>query len=125
MTSSRARTKPRATFGDASDVGAQPPHVLSDGALTIAAACKLVSLGRTTLYQAMRAGELPYYHIGRSVRIARRALFAWLATKQRGGWAASPHTLCGAIPQPPMTSGLMESCCSSVATPNGNGALDQ
>ena len=35
-------------------------------------------LGRTTVYELMREGELPYLKIGRSVRIRREVFEEWL-----------------------------------------------
>jgi excisionase family DNA binding protein len=37
-----------------------------------------LGVGRTTLYELMRSGELPLVHIGRSVRIPTHALRAWV-----------------------------------------------
>ncbi len=73
--------RPRESDRDKIPLSDQPTHPLDDGALTIAAACQLLSIGRTSLWHAMRCGELPYFQIGRSVRIARRSLLAWMATK--------------------------------------------
>jgi len=39
---------------------------------------EMTQLGRTTIYELMRTGELPYLRIGRSVRIRREALDEWL-----------------------------------------------
>jgi excisionase family DNA binding protein len=37
-----------------------------------------LGVGRSTVYELMRTGELPIIHIGRSVRIPLRALEAWV-----------------------------------------------
>jgi len=47
--------------------------------LTIKDVQEITQLGRTTIYELMRDGVLPYLKIGRSVRIRREALEAWLA----------------------------------------------
>ncbi|MCC7019557.1 MAG: helix-turn-helix domain-containing protein [Ardenticatenales bacterium] len=47
--------------------------------LTIKDVQEITQLGRTTIYELMRDGRLPYLKIGRSVRIRREALEAWLA----------------------------------------------
>jgi len=46
--------------------------------LTIKDVQEMTQLGRTTIYELMRDGRLPYLKIGRSVRIRREALEAWL-----------------------------------------------
>ncbi len=46
--------------------------------LTIKDVQEITQLGRTTIYELMRDGVLPYLRIGRSVRIRREALEAWL-----------------------------------------------
>lgn len=55
-------------------------------AYTIPEATLLTSTGRTTLYKAIRAGELPVIRIGRAVRLSASALEDWLAahTEQAG-----------------------------------------
>lgn len=46
--------------------------------LTVRDVQELTQLGRTKVYELMRDGQLPYLRIGRSVRIRREALDAWL-----------------------------------------------
>lgn len=41
-------------------------------------AAKLLSLGRTTVFQMMASGELPCVRIGRAVRVPRSALERWV-----------------------------------------------
>ena len=41
-------------------------------------AAQLLGIGTQTVYQLARAGEIPVLHIGKSVRIPRKALVAWL-----------------------------------------------
>lgn len=47
--------------------------------LTIKDVQEITQLGRTTIYELMRNGQLPYLKIGRSVRIRLEALETWLA----------------------------------------------
>ncbi len=46
-------------------------------------AAKLLSLGRSTVFQLMATGELPCVRIGRAVRIPRSALERWV--RERSG----------------------------------------
>ena len=39
---------------------------------------RVLGLGRSTIYELMHAGELPVIHIGRAVRIPRRAVETWI-----------------------------------------------
>jgi len=48
--------------------------------LTIKDVMEITRLGRTTIYEFMRRGKLPYLRIGRSVRIRHDALNQWLLT---------------------------------------------
>lgn len=41
-------------------------------------AARLLSVGRTMIYELMKRGELPVVHIGRATRIATRDLHAWV-----------------------------------------------
>jgi excisionase family DNA binding protein len=55
---------------------AQTPAKLLLRPLEAAAA---LGVGRSTVYELMRSGELPVVHIGRAVRIPSRALEHWVA----------------------------------------------
>ncbi len=48
--------------------------MVNDGMLTVDAAAKFLSLSRTTIYDMMESGDLPYVKFGRSRRVPRRAL---------------------------------------------------
>lgn len=50
--------------------------------LTIKDVQEITQLGRTTIYELMRDGVLPYLKIGRSVRIRREALEKWLSESE-------------------------------------------
>ena len=41
-------------------------------------AAKLLSLGRSTVFQMLAAGELPAVRVGRAVRVPRAALERWV-----------------------------------------------
>jgi excisionase family DNA binding protein len=47
-------------------------------AYSIAEACKVCSLGRTTIYAAIKRGELPTCKVGRRTLITAQALSAWI-----------------------------------------------
>ena len=50
--------------------------------LTIKDVQEITQLGRTTIYELMRSGELPFLKIGRSVRVRRAALDEWLGKQE-------------------------------------------
>lgn len=50
--------------------------------LTIKDVQAITKLGRTTIYELMRTGEVPYLRIGRSVRFRREALETWLKAQE-------------------------------------------
>lgn len=47
--------------------------------LTVPEAAEFLKIGRTQLYDAISRGEIPHRKIGRSIRLSRGALVAWLA----------------------------------------------
>jgi predicted DNA-binding transcriptional regulator AlpA len=52
---------------------------VSDGALSIADAVRFSGQSRSFLYEAMAAGELPYFKRGVRRFVAKRQLIKWLA----------------------------------------------
>jgi excisionase family DNA binding protein len=58
---------------------------LADGCFSIAEAARFSGLSRSTLYEAMESGLLPFVKIGRRRLVPRRALVEWLASGLRGG----------------------------------------
>ena len=54
-------------------------ELLKDGALRIPEVTRTYGIGRSTLYEAMKKGELAYLKIGNARRIPRRAVEEWLA----------------------------------------------
>jgi len=58
----------------------QHDEVTSEGdVLTVSEAAEFLKIGRTQLYDAIARGEIPHRRIGRSIRLSRMALAAWLA----------------------------------------------
>lgn len=55
-------------------------ELFGDGAMTVEKASESSGIGRTTLYQLMTQGELPYSKVGVRRLIPRRALVELLAT---------------------------------------------
>jgi len=51
--------------------------------LTVPQVQQTTNLSRTTVYSLIRSGELPAVRIGRSVRIPRTALEAWIEQRTR------------------------------------------
>lgn len=47
--------------------------------LTVEEAARILRIGRTAAYEAVRRGEIPHLRFGRSVRIPRHALEQMLA----------------------------------------------
>lgn len=54
-------------------------ELLEDGCFTIEEAVRFSGLGRSFLYEQMKAGRLPFVKISSSRRIPRRALQRFLA----------------------------------------------
>lgn len=68
--------------GEASDYALE---ALTDGCLTIAQATRFSGLSRSTLYEAMDRGELPFVKIGRRRLLPRLSLVRWLGRGLHGG----------------------------------------
>lgn len=60
--------------------------LIDDGLITVADACKLLAVSRSHLYNVMDKGELIYVKIGKSRRLPRRALEAFMRANLHGGW---------------------------------------
>jgi excisionase family DNA binding protein len=54
------------------------PHVL-----TVEEAAKLLRIGRSAAYEAVRVGSLPSVRFGRSIRVPRSALLALLGEQEQ------------------------------------------
>lgn len=50
------------------------PHAPEPLLLTVVAAGRLLAVGRTTVYELIKNGELPTVHIGRSCRVPAEAV---------------------------------------------------
>jgi excisionase family DNA binding protein len=101
--------------------GDQPPHVPEPLWLTVEAAAALVSLGRSSIYQAMQRGELRWRPFGRARRIARTDLIAWAEAGTVGGWAMAQDSGCGSPVFAREITGPNGTYSHDTATANGNG----
>jgi excisionase family DNA binding protein len=54
------------------------PDRTPEDVLTVRQAAEFLKIGRTQLYDAIGRGEIPHRKIGRSIRLSRAALVAWL-----------------------------------------------
>jgi excisionase family DNA binding protein len=54
---------------------------MEPGLLKVEEAAKFLALGRSKTYELIARGELPVVRIGRSVRVPRSALQAWIEAK--------------------------------------------
>ncbi len=59
--------------------------LVQDGLVSIGEAAEFLAVSRSTLYELMDQGRLPYAKIGRSRRIPRRALIDLAQLSLRGG----------------------------------------
>ena len=64
--------------------------LVADGLLSVEEAMAFLSVGRTTVYELMDKGFLPYAKIGRSRRVPRRAVVELAAANLHGGSALLP-----------------------------------
>ncbi len=46
-----------------------------------------LGVGRNTVYDLIRAGDLPHMRIGRTIRVPRQQLAAWIAARTEGSSA--------------------------------------
>jgi excisionase family DNA binding protein len=55
-------------------------------AVSVREGCRLIGLGRTSLYHAMNAGELKFIKVGKRRLILRESITAWIErlAKQQG-----------------------------------------
>ena len=56
--------------------------------LNVAAAAKLLSLGRTKMYALIAAGDVPVIRLGRSVRVPTSSLKKWVEDRAKQGISA-------------------------------------
>ena len=62
-------------------------NLVEDGLVSLTNAMAFLSIGRSTLYELMDKGVLPYAKIGRSRRIPKRALIQLAQATLKGGSA--------------------------------------
>ena len=67
----------RDALGQIGEINMEPTRL----AYTISEACALTSLGRTTLYLAIKSGELKTHKVGRRTLITKKELVAWLDSR--------------------------------------------
>ena len=58
--------------------------------LTIVEAARVLSIGRTTMYELVAAGEIDVVHIGRSARVPVAALDSFVERRRREGATVLP-----------------------------------
>ena len=56
--------------------------------LKVEAAAKLLSLGRSKMYELIAAGDVPSVRVGRSVRVPMTALRQWVDDLVKQGFSA-------------------------------------
>ncbi|MBX9579699.1 MAG: helix-turn-helix domain-containing protein [Gemmataceae bacterium] len=70
---------------DLADRMARHKALLADGAVGVKEAVEVYGVGRTVLFEKMKAGELPVVKLGKKTLIPRAALVALLARNLAGG----------------------------------------
>jgi excisionase family DNA binding protein len=60
--------------------------------LTMVDAARLLSVGRTTMYELVGTGEIEVVHIGRSARVPVAALEEFVERRRAGGATVRPST---------------------------------
>ena len=61
-------------YMDATDVKRRNSHWSTRAAITVSEAAEVLGVGRTTAYEAVRAGQIPHVRIGRRVLVPVPAL---------------------------------------------------
>lgn len=56
--------------------------------LKVEAAAKLLSLGRTKMYELIAAGDVPVIRLGRSVRVPTALLRQWVEDRSKQSFSA-------------------------------------
>ncbi len=64
---------------------AKPEFLVADGLVSIDEAMSFLSVSRSTVYELMDQGLLPFAKIGRSRRVPKRALVEFAKANLRGG----------------------------------------
>ncbi len=75
--------------------GETTEHVRSVLLLTMIEAARALSIGRTTMYELVTAGEIDVVHIGRSARVPVASLEAYVERQRRRPTTVRPDNKCG------------------------------
>ncbi len=78
----------------------QPERLVTDGLMRVSEVGRFLGLSRSSVYQLMNRGELPWAKLGRARRIPRRAVVELAARCLRGGSQISERASVGADPGP-------------------------
>ena len=65
--------------------------LVSEGLMTVREAAEFLGLSRSTVYELMESGELPFAKIGKARRIPRRAVTAFAASRMVGAVPGTDH----------------------------------
>ena len=63
--------------------------------LTMVDAARVLSVGRTTMYELVGAGEIEVVHIGRAARVPVASIEAFVERRRRQGATVRPDNKCG------------------------------
>lgn len=66
--------------------------------LTVAQAAQMLQMGRNTIYEMVARDEMPCVRIGRTIRISRAGLMAWISAKS----GEAPQGLTPVVPLRPL-----------------------
>ncbi len=80
--------RPEARAGSAQEIGVPVSECAGDRLLLrVQDVCRLLDVGRSTVYELIARGELPVIRIGRLVRVPRPALEEWIVKNTSGAAA--------------------------------------
>jgi excisionase family DNA binding protein len=77
--------RPKARAGPPQEIDVPVSERAGDGLLLrVPDVCRLLDVGRSTVYELIARGELPVIRIGRLVRVPRPALEEWIVRNTAG-----------------------------------------
>ena len=80
--------RPEARSGSPFEINGTVSERAGDGLLLrVRDVCRLLDVGRSTVYELIARGELPVIRIGRLVRVPRPALEEWIVRNTAGAAA--------------------------------------
>jgi len=80
--------RPEARAGSLKEIDISVSERAGDGLLLrVRDVCRLLNVGRSTVYELIARGELPVIRIGRLVRVPRPALEEWIIRNTAGAAA--------------------------------------